>query len=53
MNKFSGFKELFSYFFSKRNSPNYSVKAMHWVNRLSMVMFLIALVVIVYRLFIR
>ncbi|WP_169334038.1 DUF6728 family protein [Cytophaga aurantiaca] len=46
--------ELFTYFFRKKD-PNVStsLKAMHFVNKLSIVIFLICLVVILYRLFIR
>lgn len=46
--------ELFTYFFRKKD-PNASsaVKAMHFVNKLSMAIFLVALIVILYRLFLR
>ena len=48
--------EFFTYFFRKKdpNRPtNASLKAMHAVNKISMVMFLICLAVILYRYFIR
>ena len=48
--------ELFTYFFRKKD-PNVkestSLKAMHFVNKLSMAIFLVCLIVILYRLFIR
>jgi len=48
--------ELFTYFFRKKD-PNVkesiSLRAMHFVNKLSMSIFLICLIVILYRLFIR
>jgi hypothetical protein len=48
--------EMFGYFFRKKdpNRPkNFSLKMMHGVNKLSMVIFLVCAVVILYRLFIR
>ena len=48
--------EFFTYFFRKKdpNRPtNSSLKAMHFVNKLSMAMFLVCLGVILYRYFIR
>ena len=48
--------ELFTYFFRKKD-PNVkesaSLKAMHFVNKLSIVIFLICIVVMLYRFFIR
>ena len=52
MKDFLNIKELFGYWFRKRdhNRPtNESIKAMHWTNRISMFMFLVCLVVIIYR----
>ena len=48
--------EVFTYFFRKKD-PNVkestSLKAMHFVNKLSIAIFLVCLIVILYRLFIR
>lgn len=41
-------KELFTYFFtSKKHAKNKTIKAMHWVNRISILLFLYGLVVII------
>lgn len=56
LKEFFGLGELFGYWFRKHdpNRPtNGTIKAMHWINKLSMFMFLICLLVILYRLFIR
>jgi len=48
--------EVFTYFFRKKdpNRPtNFSLKAMHGVNKLSIIVFLICLGVMFYRYFIR
>ena len=48
--------EMFGYFFRKKdpNRPtNTSLKMMHGVNKLSILMFLVCAIVILYRLFIR
>lgn len=48
--------EMFGYFFRKAdpNRPkNFNLKMMHGVNKLSMLIFLVCAVVILYRLFIR
>ena len=48
--------EVFTYFFRKKNpdnKPNMSLKMMHWSNKISIVMFLIALLVMLYRFFLR
>ena len=48
--------EVFTYFFRKKdpNRPsNFSLRAMHGVNKLSMLIFLVCLCVILYRYFIR
>lgn len=50
------FKEVVTYFFRKKdpNRPtNTSIKMMHGVNRISMIMFLICLIVIITRFIIR
>jgi hypothetical protein len=47
-----GFKEMFTYFFRKKdpNRPvNFNIKAMHWTNRISIIMFLIGLIIILIR----
>ena len=48
--------EVFGYFFRKKdpNRPtNTSIKMMHWSNKISIVMFLIGAIVILYKLFLR
>lgn len=48
--------EVFTYFFRKKdpNRPsNFSLRAMHGVNKLSIIVFLICLAVMFYRYFIR
>jgi hypothetical protein len=48
--------EFFTYFFRKKdpNRPtNFSLKAMHGVNKLSMLIFLVCIAVMFYRYFIR
>ena len=48
--------EVFGYFFRKKdpNRPiNFSLKMMHWTNKISMVMFLIGVLVLLYRAFLR
>lgn len=50
------FGEVFGYFFRKKdeNRPtNFNIKCMHFINKLSMIMFLVGLCVLIYRLFIR
>ncbi|MEQ8471012.1 MAG: hypothetical protein RIC35_07500 [Marinoscillum sp.] len=50
------FKEVLTYFFRKKdpNRPtNTSIKMMHGVNKISMIMFLICLIVIITRFIIR
>jgi len=53
---FFGLGEVFGYFFRKKD-PNskadFSLKAMHTVNKISMFMFLVCLCIIAYRLIIR
>ena len=46
--------EVFGYFFKKKD-PNASIymKMMYWTNRIAISMFLVCLLVILYRLFIR
>ncbi|MBX9852980.1 MAG: hypothetical protein K2X86_14650 [Cytophagaceae bacterium] len=48
--------EVFGYFFRKKdpNRPkNFNLKAMHFINRLAIIMFLICVFVILYRVFTR
>ncbi|MDX2191179.1 MAG: DUF6728 family protein [Bacteroidota bacterium] len=48
--------EVFGYFFRKKDPSrptNFSLKSMHFVNKLSMAMFLVGLMVMLYRFFIR
>ncbi|MCU7694149.1 DUF6728 family protein [Haoranjiania flava] len=41
-------------FIRKRETPhNFDTRAMHWMNRVSIILFLIALLILFYRLFIR
>ncbi len=50
------FKEVLTYFFRKKdpNRPsNFNIKAMHTINKISMLMFLVAVVVIIVRVIIR
>jgi hypothetical protein len=56
--KFFQVGEVFRYFFrvfkkQENEKSNLNLKMMHWTNRISIVMFLICLVVIVYRLVFR
>ena len=47
-----GFKEVFTYFFRKKdpdNKPNFSLKAMHTINKISILLFLIALIIWIVR----
>jgi len=47
-----GFQEVWGYYFRKKDPNRYTntnLKMMHGVNKLSMLMFLIALVIILYR----
>ena len=46
------FSEVLTYFFRKKNSnskANFSLKAMHTVNKISIIMFLIGVIVVVLR----
>ena len=46
------FSEFLTYFFRKKNSnskANFSLKAMHTVNKISIIMFLIGVIVVVLR----
>jgi hypothetical protein len=48
--------EVFGYFFRKKdpNRPtNVNIKMMHWSNKISIVIFLLGVIVIVYKLFLR
>lgn len=48
--------EVLGYFFRKKdpNRPtNTSIKMMHWSNKISIIMFLVGTVVIIYKLFLR
>ena len=53
---FLGFKEVAGYFFRKKdpNRPkNFNLKMMHGINKISIIMFLIALTVMIVRYFSR
>ena len=48
--------EVFTYFFRKKDpnrKTNTSLKMMHWTNKISIVMFLIAMLIMLYRAFLR
>lgn len=48
--------EFFGYFFRKEDAQrptNFSLKSMHFINKLSILMFLVGVLVLLYRLFIR
>lgn len=54
--EYFGFQEVWGYYFRKKdpNRPiNTNLKMMHGVNKISMLMFLVALVIIITRLIIR
>lgn len=56
MKEFFKISEVFTYFFRKKdpNRPNnFSLKAMHTVNKISILMFLMCLLVMLYRLIMR
>ena len=44
--------EVARYFFRKKNQgvkPNFNLKVMHWINRLAIIMFLVAIIVLIIR----
>jgi hypothetical protein len=48
--------EVFTYFFRKEdpnNKPNFNLRMMHGINKISMLMFLVGLVVLITRLLLR
>ncbi|MEL7147410.1 MAG: DUF6728 family protein [Bacteroidota bacterium] len=50
-----GFKEVFTYFFRKKdpdNKPNFSLKAMHTINKISIVMFLVGVIFFIFKLYV-
>lgn len=50
-----GFGEVFTYFFRKKdpnNKPNFSLKAMHTINKISIVMFLAGLIFFIFKLYV-
>ena len=56
MNNFFGFGEVLTYFFRKNdpNRPsNFNLRAMHTINKVSMLIFLICLIVMAIRMFTR
>ena len=51
-NEYFQLNEVLTYFFRKKDpnrKPNFSLKAMHWVNKISIIMFLIAIIILVVR----
>ncbi len=56
MKQYFNLGEVFGYFFRSKDADrptNFNLKSMHFINKLSMLMFLIGLTVLMYRLFIR
>ena len=56
MKEYFNFGPLFGYFFQKRDKTkkeDFTLKAMHIVNKISMSIFLVCLIVILYRYFFR
>ncbi|MFN3403582.1 MAG: DUF6728 family protein [Cytophagaceae bacterium] len=54
--EFFAISEIFTYFFRKKvpNRPkNFNIKVMHGINRLSILMFLVGMLVVVIRAFLR
>lgn len=56
--KFFQVSEVFRYFFrvfkkQENEKSNLNLKMMHWTNRISIVMFLVCVIVLVYRAFFR
>ncbi len=50
-----GFKEVFTYFFRKKDptkKSNFSLKAMHTVNKISIVMFLVGIIYFIFKLYV-
>lgn len=48
--------EVFTYFFRKKdpnNKPNFNLRVMHGINKISMLMFLVGLVILITRLLLR
>ena len=46
------FGEVLTYFFRKKDpnrKPNFNIRAMHWVNKISIIMFLAAIIVLIIR----
>jgi len=53
MKDFFDFKEVFKYFFRKRGvdkRPEFSLRVMHGINKLSIVIFLIAIIILIIRI---
>lgn len=56
MKQYFNFGEVLGYFFRSKDAQrptNFNLKSMHFINKLSMVMFLIGVSVLIYRLLIR
>jgi hypothetical protein len=50
------FREVGTYFFRKKDpnrKTNFNLRSMHFINKLSMLIFLICLIVLAYRIFFR
>ena len=50
-----GFKEVFTYFFRKKDpnrKSNFSLKAMHTINKISIVMFLLGVIFFIFKIFV-
>ncbi len=54
--KKSGFQEVAGYFFRKKNSggkQNFNIRAMHTINKISILMFLIGVIMVIIKLSLR
>ncbi|MFY0686155.1 MAG: hypothetical protein JXQ90_03270 [Cyclobacteriaceae bacterium] len=49
----SGLGEIFKYYFRKKDTKNINTRMMHGINKISIIMFLIAFVIIVGRFIVR
>ena len=50
-----GFKEVFTYFFRKKdpnNKANFSLRTMHTINKISILMFLVGLTFFIFKLYV-
>ena len=52
MKDFFNFKEVFTYLFKPHRSKNFNTAAMHWINRLAIVMFLGGVLYIIFAFYV-